>query len=153
MTPSTESVPSAGRTRRRRLAPLAGSLLATGVLAVPAVLSHPQGDIARLIPYVLAGIGVWVLFAAATGGRRAAAATACGLGALGLLGVAAVAFFVAPIPTGECRSLFLEWNTPYCRADGPIALVVASAAGSIASAVWCLWMSLAGRRTPNHAHA
>lgn len=63
------------------------------LLAVAAVAVHPQGDIARLVPYLLAGGGVWVLFAAIIGGRRAAAITASTLASSGLLTVAVYAFF------------------------------------------------------------
>jgi hypothetical protein len=112
----------------------------TVVLAALAVAQHPQGDVARVVPYAVGAGIVWVAVAAAVAGPRAAARVACALAAPGLLAVALYVLFVEPIPFAECGRLIQELGRPACRSHGSVGLMVAAGSGSVLSGAALWWL-------------
>ena len=117
-------------------APLVG-LVATVGMAVVAAGRHPQGNIGRLTPFVIATVVLWTAIAGATRGWRAAALTACGLGSPLLLALAGYLLFFDPVP-GDCPNLFQSLRyragNGSCIDRGHPWLVAGTAVGSVAVA-------------------
>ena len=114
----------------RRSGAVAAGLITTLILVVGALSRHPQGNLARVTPYVVAAGLVWVAVAATVAGSRAALKTACVVAAPALLAVAVYAFFVEPIRFAECGPLVTELSDPACRSHAPLVLLLVSAGGS-----------------------
>jgi hypothetical protein len=115
---------------RMRVAGGAGAVATLG-LTVAAALRHPQGDIGRLLVYIVLAIFVWTLVAVVVSGRRRGVGVACISGALLSVSVAAYLFFAQPIAFAECGRLAQELTRPECRDHGPAAAVVTSVAVAI----------------------
>lgn len=124
-------------------------LVVTAGLAVVGADQHPQGDIGRLTPFVIATVVLWTAIAGATHGARAAAMTACALGGPLLLALAAYLLFFAPIP-GDCPNLFQSLRygagNEVCVDRGHPWLVAGTAGGSVAVALVSL--RVRARRPP-----
>ncbi len=120
---------------------LAAAILATIALGVAAVGRHPQGDVARVVPYAVAAIGVWSGTIAVLAGPRRGASVACVTVALGLVLVAGYVLVVRPIPYAECGTLAQEWRRPACRSRGALGTLSGAALGApvLALAGRALW--------------
>jgi len=119
--------------------------VATIALAVGASRTHPQGNVGRVVPYVVAAIVVWSAAAVVVSGGRRGAAVACGTGAALFMAVAIYRFFVRPIPFAECGRLVEELDNRACRDHGDIGLVVLTV---IATAVLVVAGVVVVRRQP-----
>ena len=77
------------------------------VLVVAAADRRPQGDITRIVPFVVAGLVLWAVVVGVAFGPRRGATLALVGGATFLLASSLYLVFVQPIDYAECEQLFL----------------------------------------------
>ena len=118
----------------RRTACVALAVAASVALVAHALSRHPQGDIARIEPHVVAGLAVWSLVVAALVGVRRGVITALVGGALFTTAVAAYIVFLRPIPYDECGYLFQELSREPCRAHGSVGWIALLGVAALVSA-------------------
>lgn len=102
------------------------------VLVVAAADRRPQGDITRIVPFVLATLLLWAAVVAVAFGPRRGATVALVGGAVCLLAAGLYVLFVPPIDYAECQQLFLEISNDPCRDHSDLgwaALFLVGAAG------------------------
>ena len=135
--------------RNRRGIAVAVGLGASLLLCAAAVARRPQGDITRVVPFLLAALLLWALVLGITFGPRWGAAVALAGGAVLLLAAGVYMVFVTPIDYAECQQLYLELSDDACRDQSDLGWAVLVGVGALCCGALGL---LVGRRRQSTAH-
>ena len=120
---------------RMKLAAFSIAVVATAALVGAALSTHPQGNIARVVPFAAVVALVWLLAIFQVGGARPAALSACLVGLIASLAVLSYILWIEPIPYAECDVLGRELRNSPCRSHASTGFLLAAgttAAGSVA---------------------
>ena len=136
------------RVRRGGGAAIAVGLVISLVLLVMAADRRPQGDITRIVPYVLAAVLLWAVVVGVAFGPRRGAIVALVGGAVFLLAAGLYVVFVAPIDYAECEQLFLEVSNDPCREHSDLGWAVFFLVGAICGGALSLSVSRPRAQSP-----
>ena len=101
------------------------------LLYVGAMSRHPQGDIRRAVPFVLAALLVWAVVGGVVFGRRRGVVIALLGGGVFLLAAGLYIFFVPPIGYAECRSIFQELSNDSCLSHSDLVWALLCVVGAV----------------------
>ena len=121
------------------------------VLFVATVERHPQGDLTRAVPFVLAGLLLWAVVLGIVFGSRWGVVVALVGGAIFFLAAGLYVIFVPQIDFAECEQLFLELSNKACRGHSDLGWAVLF----LVSAVCCGTLGVIASRSREqtvHSH-
>ncbi len=136
------------RVRRGRGAAIAVGLVLSLVFLVAAADRHPQGDITRTVPFVLAALLLWSVVVGVAFGPRWGAIVALVGGAVFLLAAGLYVVFVPQIDYAECQQLYLEVSNNACRDHSDLGWAVFFLVGAVCCGALGLSVSRPRAQTP-----
>jgi hypothetical protein len=106
-------------------------LAASVLVYVGAMSRHPQGDIGRAVPFVLAAVLVWAVVVGVGFGWRRGVVLALLGGAVSLLAVGLYIPFVLPIGYAECGSIVQERSNEECLRHSDLVWALLCIVGAV----------------------
>lgn len=130
----------------RRAIVLGSGVVASVALCVAAMDAHPQGNIRRVVPFVLLAVAVWAIEVGILGGARQGAIVAFTGAALFMTVTALLAFILPPLEYGDCQSVSRILWRETCRAQIELEWVAVLVIGALACVTVAVALGVNGAR-------
>jgi hypothetical protein len=125
---------------------LGSGVVASVGLCVAAMDTYPQGNIRRVVPFVLLAIAVWTVEVGILGGARRGAIVALTGAAVFMTVTALLVFILPPLDYGDCQSVSRILWRETCRAHSELGWVAVLVIGAMACVTVAVALGHGARR-------